>query len=439
MGSGAAKPSRRGVIAAAAALSAAGSARAKPADRAIFSLPRVTADLERYAGFGIKASGGPGDLAAGSWLEVELKALGYDVRRQGFEAPSFTVDEASLRVGDASASLIPQAVVVATGPEGLEGPLAARTPWTPGETRCDGAIALVVLPFRRWSTAAGADVRKPVEAAFNAGAAAVVLITTGPTGEAIALNAPAARPMFDRPVAVLAPKAAGPFLQAAARGERGRFTVAGDGGRRPAFNLVARLDRGVGRGLIVSTPRSGWFTCGGERGPGVAVWLALARWAPKALPNHDLTFLSTSGHEYENHGGEQFLKSELAPSPAATALWTHLGANVAARDWNDLGPLTPLPGADSQRILMVSSPLAAAAGRAFAGQPGLEAVRIADPKASAGELTNILAAGYGRVAGVFGAHRFHHVASDDAQHAAPEATLAAALGFRDLIADDFGR
>jgi hypothetical protein len=435
-----AKPSRRGVIAGAAlsATAASAASAAKPGDRMTFSLPRITADLDRYAGYGVKASGGEGDTATGAWMEAELKAAGYAVQRQPFETPFFTLQDASLRTSEAMAQLIPQALVTPTGATGVEGPLAIREIWTKPETRCDGAIVLLVLPYARWSSAASPAFRKPVDAAFAAGAAAVVLITTGPTGEAIALNAPAGRKLFDRPVATMAPREAAPFLAAAQSGGRARFVIDGDGGHRPAFNLVAKLDRGVGRGLIVSTPRSGWFTCGGERGPGVAAWLALMRWAPAALPHHDLTFLATSGHEYENHGGEQFIKSALAPAPAATALWTHLGANVAARDWNDLGRLVPLKGADSQRILMVSPPLAETAKIAFAGQPGLQDVRVTDAKTSAGELSNILAAGYGRVAGVFGAHRFHHVASDDAQHAQPEATLAAAIGFRDLIVRTLG-
>ncbi|HSV01890.1 MAG TPA: hypothetical protein VLI41_01685 [Phenylobacterium sp.] len=398
----------------------------------VFAIQPMTHDLDRYLAFGVKRSGGAGDQACGAWLEGELKTAGLRVERQVFEAPYFEADTATLEAGGARAAVIPQPIVSPTGPGGLAGPLAVRAPWTTPETRCDDAIALVVLPYRRWSTATAPDVKGPALAAFAAGAAAVILVTTGPTGEAIALNAPA-EPLFPGPVAILAPKDAAPFLAAGQRGERGRLTVAGHGGRRPAFNLVGRLERGAGRPLVVSTPRSGWFGCAGERGGGVAAWLALLRWAPAALPRHDLVFLCTSGHEYENLGSGGFLAA-AAPPPSETALWLHLGANVAARDWNALAALTPLPGADSQRILMVTEDLAGVAAEAFRGQPGLERPFIAHPGRSAGELTGILAKGYPRVAGVFGSHRFHHVASDDARCFAPEATLAAAVGFRELVA-----
>ena len=50
---------------------------------------QIAADLERYVGFGIKASGGSGDEACGAWLEEELAAAGFETERQYFDAPFF--------------------------------------------------------------------------------------------------------------------------------------------------------------------------------------------------------------------------------------------------------------------------------------------------------------------------------------------------------------
>jgi hypothetical protein len=218
--------------------------------------------------------------------------------------------------------------------------------------------------------------------------------------------------MFAGPVALIAPEDAGPFLAGATRRERATLWLTGAGGRRPAFNLVGRIDGGRGRWLVVSTPRSGWFTCAGERGGGIAAWLHLARWARRAVRDHDLAFICNTGHEYEYLGAEQSLKA-IAPEPRQTAFWLHLGANLAACDWHDsLGQMTPLPGTDSQRYLVVSPPLLDAARAEFAGLAGLEAPYPTD-RITAGELTGIIAAGYRSVAGIFGLHRFHHVADDD--------------------------
>ena len=200
--------SRRAVLGAGALLAAGPATAAGPNAEA--EARRI---LERYHAFGDKASGGPGDEASGAWLEGELKALGYAVKRQPFEAPAYE-GEATLSTGGASAAVIPQAIVTPTLAGGITGPLH-------GGDR-DGGIALVVLPYARWSTALAIEQRlKTVKGD------AVVLVTTGPTSEAVALNAPADRKLFDRPVAVLAPKEAAPFVAAAAKGETATLNMSG--------------------------------------------------------------------------------------------------------------------------------------------------------------------------------------------------------------------
>jgi hypothetical protein len=129
---------------------------------------------------------------------------------------------------------------------------------------------------------------------------------------------------------------------------------------------------------------------------------------------HNLLFVCNSGHEYQYLGAEELLR-EHAPPPDQTAFWLHLGANLAARDWHEsVGGLQPLPGTDSQRYLVVSPSLLPAARANFRGLSGLEAPYSSDDL-SAGELSNVLAAGYHKVAGIFGVHRYHHVRDDDAR------------------------
>ena len=394
--------SRRAVLGAPAALVAASAAGATAPRREV-EAQRI---LERYHSFGDKAAGGVGDTASGAWLEGELTGLGFSCRRQSYEVPAYEGD-ATLTSGAARAGLIPQAIVVTTSDEGLSGPL-----YVAGAGKGGPGIALLVLPYARWSTVVG-QVARRVKAVFDDGASAVVILTTGPTSEALALNAPADKSLFDQPVAVLAPKDAEPFLQAAARGETATLRIAGRSFRRPAFNVSATLERGAGQTLVISTPRSGWFGCAGERGSGMAAYLMLVAWAVKANLPVNLALVATSGHEYENAGGEHFIR-DLAPKPNRTALWVHLGANVAARDWHERGTtLSPLPGADSQRYLLASPPLMTSAKTAFAGLPGLEQVYPADPTLAAGELGNVLRAGYAPAIGIFGGHRFHHARADD--------------------------
>lgn len=421
-------PSRRGLFlgAASGGLALAPPLTAEPLDDAWHQ-----AVVERYFGFGDKATGGPGDTAVGAWLEGELARAGYQCGRQSFDAPYFDAARTTLSIEGLTASVIPQAPVVATGPEGLTGPLRLAL----GDGPLDGAVALIVLPARRWSSALDPLIRDGLADAWARGAAAAVLVTTGPTGDALALNAPAHPEAPARPVAVLAPRDAPAFLDAAAERRTGRLILSGTSGRRPAWNLTARLDRGAERTVILSTPRSGWFGCAGERGSGVAVWLAAALWLARRRDDIDIELVAISGHEYENLGGARYLEDH-APPPSRTRLWVHVGANLAARDWHEFGPrLQPLPGPDSQRFLLASPDIAPAFRRAFAGQPGLEAVYPATVENSAGELTNILRTGYPSAAGFFGTHRFHHSRGDDLRCVSGEMVRPVSEALRTALAD----
>lgn len=417
---------RREVLGATTLLAAATAATAAAAEAAPYD-----AILRHYDSFGSKRSGGPGDTACGIWMERELIRFGYRTERQAISVPFDEPSIATLAVGAVVIPVHPQPPFFATPAAGVSG----RVVRWPSREPVTGVVAVVVLPFRRWSAFRAPEIDGPVRAALAAGAAAVVVVTTGPTGEIIALNTPPDAKPFPAPVVLIAPKAAAPLLRAADAGESVRLTVLGPSGVRSAFNGLGKLDRGHARWLVVSTPRSGWTTCTGERGPGVAVWLTLAAWATRALPAVNLAFVNTSAHEYDNAGGHSLLRSGLLPPPKDTALWVHLGANLATRDWHDLGPaLQPLPSADPQRLLVCADAHLSAARRAFAGQPGLEAP-YSTAQGADGELKEILATGYGNSLGVFGAHRFHHVATDGLQCVEPAHVAAAAESFKRLITD----
>ncbi|MFZ5747875.1 MAG: hypothetical protein ACOY45_09495 [Pseudomonadota bacterium] len=388
----------------------------------------IAENLRLYAEAGDKGSGGSADQAIGEWLDRELRSLGYACARQGFAVPYFTARCAKLAVAGRIAAVLPQMPVLATGPQGISAPLVHID----DETRLAGAIALIPLPFGRWSTILNPAVSEPLARATAAGAVAAVLVTTGPSGEALALNAPAGGTPARIPVAILAPSEARWFRGAARRRERATLTLAGAGGNRTAFNLSATIDRGKARWVIASTPRSGWFACAGERGPGVAIWIELARWARTALPEFNLAFHCTSGHEFEYLGAKLLLEKGMVPAPEQTALWITLGANIATRDWHQAGgALHPLPSADTNRFLLASPDLLRAAATAFAGEPGLERPYPADAGAQ-GELADVLAAGY-RAAGIFGAHRYHHARGDTLRCVEPALVEAVANRLKGLI------
>lgn len=164
---------------------------------------------------------------------------------------------------------------------------------------------------------------------------------------------------FDHPLGLLAPQnrrvgsATGmPAVQLAAR-HRSRL-AAGDvdvavdldarlvAGR--SANVVARFGAGpLSETVVVTTPISGWFSCAGERGTGIAVALSLAR---SVAAHRPVLFLGATGHELDTFGAE-LLDAEVAEAPRAVV---HVGANAACRS----EPAAGAPSLSAKRPLRVA-------------------------------------------------------------------------------------
>jgi hypothetical protein len=393
---------------------------------------RIGEDLAAYDGFGWMRSGGQGDARATDWLERRLREAGYATTRQALDLPFFEVSDARFTVGGRQIACEAQPPSGVTGEGGVTAPLVDASD-SQAAAPVHGKIALVVLPFARHSSlgVAGVARLRELEAA---GCAGVIMVTVGPSGEPIVFNVPHDFDLARLPVMAVASHDVA-ALQAAARGgESATLIVRGAKGRRPAYNLIATAGPPGSAGLVLSTPKSGWFNCAAERGPGVSAFLALAEWAARALPRHPKTLIATSGHEFENHGAQLFL-DERAPRPDRVRLWVHLGAGFGARDYHDgpRGVVSALPSADPQRFLVAGETLQLLASRAFAGLIGLERV-YPDGERTAGELRHIKAAGYKNAIGVFGAHRFHHTRVDRLDKTGADLVRPVAAAFREVIA-----
>lgn len=368
-------------------------------------LQQVRADLQQHAAFGDKFSGGPGDTAAADWIAGRLRRSGYSVEESTFEAPYFIRRTARLSAGATSVDVIPQAPVVPTGPAGVTAALALVDD---NVSSARDRIAVVVTPFGRQAALfPDRGVGQTVRRAADAGARAIVIVTTGPSGEATALNAPE-QPFVPVPTAVLAPRRAEAFVAAAKSGGTATLVLDGDATHRPSKNLVGRVTRGD-RWLAISTPRSGWFGCVGERGTGTAVFLELADWAVRRFPTLSIFVMNTGGHEYFFAGSHRLLHQ--APPPADTVAWVHIGATLAARDAVERdGRLVMLDTADPRRNLMTTDAARAAAAASFKGLVGLE--QPTPVRASAGELSTFTDRGYAKAFAVLGVHRWFHTVED---------------------------
>lgn len=357
------------------------------------------ADVKTYAGLGEHRTGTPGDAATTEWLAKALTGAGYTVERQGFDYPVFELARAEVTLGGRTLEGFPYWTPGTSPPGGVSGALSL--------SGGSGKIALVVLPP---GTGGGLDAPPPgqITDAVKSGAAAVVAVTDNPLGEMSVLNRnPKAAP-WPVPVLLVAGREAA-ALKAAA-GETATVRVEGRTVNRTAYNVIGRRAR-AGKHLVVSTPKSGWLTCAGERGAGVAIWLGLARWLAAAT-DHNLTVVAASGHEFDGYGAHRFIET-LAPRPAETKLWLAIGANVAAYDFAlQDGRIARQPGPQAGRILACSETLMPLAARAFAGQPGYATPLDVDNRKPPGELAAFQARGYSPLIGLVALHPLHHTRRD---------------------------
>ena len=391
---------------------------------------RLYADVERYSGLGHHRTGGPGDEATTSWLAERLSAAGYEVSSPRFELPTFEPAQCHVRSGDSLIDTFPAWPVVPTC--GITRPLHNAA----DGGSLEGKIGLVILPYRPGSAFVVRGFGSTVLDAQSRGADAIVVVTEGPTGEIIALNAHLERYAWRVPVVLAAGKERGCLEELAAR--QAFATVEVQGEVRPrahATNVLGRraARKGAPEGAVVlTTPKSGWFTCAGERGSGIALFLEaaerLVRWTDR-----ELLVVATTGHELEGLGGEKLLE-QYAPPPGRVALWTHIGANIASNEVDLSRGVRRTDEIFSQRGILVPASLMKAAGRAFARQPGYATpVDILSDKA-VGEVVIYRRDGYHRLIGMVGAHPLHHTVLDLPRNVtSPDALEPVALGLFKLL------
>jgi len=379
-------------------------------------------DVVRYAEFGDHRTGTAGDNATTEWLVRALTAAGFSAERQAFDYPVFDLRRADLSIDGRPVQGFPVWTPRTTPGSGLRGPLA-----TAGKP---GGIAVVSLPYNPGASLELPGYRTPLERAAASGAAAVVAITENPVGELVALNADPKADPWPVPILLVAGREGSRLLDAAARGAPAVLRLEGETRVRPAHNVIARRP-GRGKPIVISTPKSGWMRCAGERGSGMAIWLGLARWLAKAT-DRDLLLLATSGHEFHGYGGHYAAKA--APEPAAAAFWMHIGANVAAYDFAmSGGSLVRAEGPQARRGLACTSELIDAARTSFAGQPGYAEPIDIDRQRAPGEVALYHRLGYRPILGLVGGHPLHHTPRDVADVTGPAILEPVARGLQAVL------
>lgn len=375
-----------------------------------FSGAKLMSDVETYVGFGTHRTGSPGDVATTDWFAGRWRELGYDVSHTDVTCPNADTSSSRLRIGDEIFEGFAQPPLSFTSAEGISAPLARWDADRPADVQ--KRIALIHIPRQPGVLALGADYREASRRAAAAGAVGVVMVMASASGDVVAINTPVAMTL-DVPVLQVGEKERVRLEAAMAASTQATLTIEGPGGERTGRNTVARHGE-AGPWVIISTPQSGWFTCGGERGPGIAMSLALSEWAVHRQFPVRFVFVATSGHEWLDVGAHLFHESE-APDPNDTALWFHLGASFGARAYEETPRgLAPLETPNPLRTLMLTGDLMASARSAFAGQVTIEQPRLSDTATALGEYRLVAEEGYPSSAGFWGGHALFHTPGDGA-------------------------
>lgn len=395
----------------------------------------IYADVVYYAEMSPHNTASQGDVATSRWLERELKAAGYKTELQKWKLRQFFPEKTELKVGDKLIKAFPFWYPKSTGNEPVAAPLVAYG------RKTDSAAykgAIVYVSSRIASVAIyGKGVNKWADKLHAAGAKGLVMGVVASSRELTAINArtPYHQSPLPIPCVIISMKDEKQVAAAAKEGHTAKITIQGkDVPEAEAFNVVGRIDRGD-KWLVVTTPTSGWFNCAGERGPGVALFLALARWAVKADLPYSLLFLGNSGHELDNIGAHHTM-DKYAPTTDDVALWVHLGASIATRQWKrgEDGPI-PLEVVNKGLNLAGTKDLMPYLESAFKNVPGYK------PRFEgriAGELRHFMKAGY-RAFGFFGGHFYFHTELDTPRTTEPKLLEPVARALADVLTTFSGR
>lgn len=277
--------------------------------------------VRAYAGIGAHRTGSPDDARTAQWVARELSAAGAAVELRPYSYNRFDAT-ADLEVDGRTIEAMPL-YYSAVGRFALKSPAVAEIDAHDEDER----LALHLRELRD-------RVRKNSDG--------LVLITRCPTDELCALNRSEGE-FLDFPAVLIA----------GSDRERVRarcvvnFTASIAKDR--SSNVIARFPRAVAgrRSAIVTTPLTGWFSCAGERGCGIAVALHVASELSRYLP---VTLLATTGHEIGFIGGYELGRS-FDEDPEFIV---HIGACIANRTTE----LTAVCSAELARAESISATLA---------------------------------------------------------------------------------
>lgn len=386
-------------------------------------------DVVAYCGFGEHRTATEGDLKTTKWIYERLNSCGLKTSYQPFTLPQFFTKENRLEVAGEKIDCFPLWPPRETGPMPVKAPLVVIDAGTkPGSAK--GKIAIVGFEHRsrgihlmvhehvNYGSTIVPDVQSAISSAIDAGAKAIIAVTRGPAGIITAYNCPDTLKPWPVPILMVGSKDEPVLLKAAKHGAEATFLLDGRMEQKAkASNVIGRSGPGDKNIIIISNPHSGWFRAGGERGTGLSLFLALARWVGQRQPKKvSYLFDSNSGHNRGNVGMRVFMK-ELMPPPEKVLCWCHIGSSCATWGWEET-PEGPRRKATHQknRVVARTPELLEILKPAFKVMPGV----VPELGRGAGEMANNVPMEYPGFGVHGGFNRFLHSPGDGLESTGPE-------------------
>ena len=374
----------------------------------------------KYSEFEEHRTGSKSDIATSQWIVDELKEAGLKTELKPWKLRQFFLKDCELKVDGKRIESFP-GWYPNTNP--VKGPLALFDPSNTGNLK--GHIAFAGL---KYGAVSNTGMLKIVEKVREAGAIGLIVACKnfGDSGMLTAANAEQKgqgseyyQTPLPLPTVVVAGDDETQLTESASAGKKASIKITGISKKNvTAYNVVGTLKRGD-QWVIITTPSSGWFQCSGERGPGVALFLGLARWAAKTDSKYSYIFIANSGHEMA-YMGAHYAPAEYLPENKITkenvACWFHLGAAIGCRTWKKRDILyEPLNEPNKVYYLAAVPGLFDSVKAAFGEIKGLKI----GSGTYAGELLNIVKGGY-NACGFFGSNYFFHTRQDNDNETSPE-------------------
>jgi len=385
---------------------------------------RLYADVRSYFHLGEHRTGTDTDRLTQAWVAQRMQAQGYAVTQQDWHVLQFFPDDVRVIYGDLNIDA--WSLWTPSPSQRLSAPLVTVETLDDAGQAKDSIALVEVLDGDRWRIP---DYDRVL---FDVGAVGAIYVTgRGSTGYLYAENASAnsVNRIRELPAVVIGCRGRDRLLHHYRPGEPAGLWV--EGALAPdtrSSNIIATLDRG-GPGIVISTPSSGWFRAGGERGSGLALWFALSNWAVSKDFPVSFMFVANSGHELDFYGAERLFESGVLPAPEQTLAWLHLGASIGTPAWHQDGAILRRdPGISGGNLLSVERFLPQLA-RSFAAIDALQP----QPHRAIGELGRVVAKGYPGFGLVGGGNIWSHSHADTPESVSAETLAEVATALIDTL------